>query len=129
VSLFISDGIEVARTERDIGIDLLVFEKNQTLNEQLTVLPVKLKAFGNRGFSLNEKKYKNMYMAYVWLNGNSSEAEVYLMSFEQAVDIARTSYYNKYKNVYTGSPKKTLVAEMQKYRCRPGYLSDLMNSL
>lgn len=128
VSLFVTDNIEVANPLRDNGIDLIAYTVKKTSTDKFKAIPIQLKTFTNRGFSLNEKKYKNMLMAYVWFATIPSKSEVYVMSFDDAVKIAKSEFYDKNKYVFNGKPSKQFLLDIQPYQCTPGYLKKLINT-
>lgn len=82
----VGDGIEVARPERDAGIDLIAF----TISPWRMV-PIQMKAATTASFSI-ERKYERvdrLVMVYVWNARSAGDAEFYAMTWRQAVAIGR----------------------------------------
>lgn len=125
---FVADNIEIAKPERDKGIDLIAYKSVGESNTLLAV-PVQLKAFSEFGFSLDERRYRNMLMAYVWHVAEPNKAEVFVMTFDQAVEAAQTPYFEKNRHLFVRNPSKKLLSSIEQYRCTPGYLSRLMDQL
>jgi hypothetical protein len=135
VSLFISDGIEVAMPMRDRGIDVIAFldlpEKGS-----FKAVPVQLKAFSQRGFGVYKKyeKFPDMLIAYLWFANEPLKAELYVLTYEQAVGIAdhlgwtKTISWTSNGSYITSKPSKELVGALEPYKYSPGKLADLIRN-
>lgn len=78
----VADGIEVARAERDAGIDLVAFTVSPW-----QMVPIQMKAASNAGFSIDRKyeRVGQLVMAYVWNAQSAGAAEFYAMTWLEAV--------------------------------------------
>jgi hypothetical protein len=82
------DGLEVARPERDAGIDLIAFRRNPW-----SAVPVQLKVLGKPGFNF-EPKYEHhcaLVFIYVWLDCS----EFYVLTWKQADDLITSLGYKR----------------------------------
>ncbi|HVX58570.1 MAG TPA: hypothetical protein VG964_02425 [Candidatus Saccharimonadales bacterium] len=120
VSLFIADNVEVATPLRDKGVDLIAYD-----SQTFRAVPVQLKTFSNTGFSLNEK-YKGMMLAYVWYASQPLKAEVYVMTYNQALEVAGSSFFEKHGKVAITKAGPRILSAIEPYKYRPGYLSNLI---
>lgn len=81
-------GIEVARPERDHGIDLIAF---LDLDEsgRFIACPLQMKATRRKSFDVHRRfgKFPNLLLVYVWSVGDSPVA--YCLTYPQAEEIAR----------------------------------------
>jgi hypothetical protein len=81
----VADGLEVARPERDSGIDLVAFT-----TRPWKVIPIQMKVATNAAFSVHRKyaHIDQLVMAYVWNARSAEHVEFYAMSWKAAVEIA-----------------------------------------
>ena len=86
--LFYKAGIEVAKPSRDKGVDLVAY-----MLDPFKAVPIQIKAASAKSFSVHQKyeRFPGLIMAYVWnlQDEKGSEVEVYLLTYEQAHDVAR----------------------------------------
>lgn len=93
ISRLIAAGFEVAEPLRDRGIDLIVYRDEN----DFSALPVQMKASTQESFSLDRKyeKFPNLLIAYVWNVNSGDQADVYLLTFEQALKVMDAKGYSK----------------------------------
>lgn len=135
VSLFISDGVEIAEPLRDRGIDLIAFQ-DLASEGKFRAVPVQLKAFSQRGFGVYKKyeKFPNMLIAYMWFVNEPLEATLYVLTYDQAVEIAdrlgwtKTTSWLTHGNYTTSNPSAALTKELEPYKYSPGQLAKLVFS-
>lgn len=124
-SFLIAGDVEVAKPERDNGIDLIAFICRD-LNS-FNAIPIQLKSASNKCFSI-DRKYQNipnLWMAYTWNAVNPEKAEVYLMKYALAISIGeKMGYTNTPTWINTGkysttSPSVRLTDFISEHRVAP----------
>jgi hypothetical protein len=95
VAAIVADGLEVARPERDKGIDLLAFSV-----DPWKVVPIQMKAAAHESFAVHHKYalVPGLVMAYVWHAATPGESVVYAMPYRKAVDVAEQLGWTKTKS-------------------------------
>jgi len=93
ISRLVAAGLEVAEPLRDKGIDLIVYWDESRFN----AAPLQMKASTHESFSLDRKyeKLTNLLIAYVWNVNAGDKGEVYLLTFEQALEVMEAKGYSK----------------------------------
>jgi hypothetical protein len=88
-SQLLKAGLEVARPERDKGIDLIVY-RDIDETHQFLAYPIQMKAATRAVFSLYPKyeKFSNLILAYVWNLGDSTRTKCFALTYAQALGIA-----------------------------------------
>ena len=107
------------------GVDLIVYSERDV--DEFVARPVQLKAFSGRGFSIDRKyaKTADLLMAYVWNIDAEAEPEVFVMTFEEAVELATevgftsTSSWIEHGKYAVTRPSESLVAALSRYRATP----------
>ncbi len=122
ISLLVSSGIEVARPERDRGVDLIAY-LDLDVERGFQALPLQLKAFSARGMSVNRKyeRLSDLHVVYAWHVREPAQAEFFCLSTAEAVAVANEMGWTRTeswrKGVYTtNSPPVRLVALLEPYR-------------
>ena len=87
-------GIEVARPERDQGIDLIAYIATDTI---FKARPLQLKAASNSSFSIHRKyeRFKNLLLVYLWGLQSDRPNETYALTFAEAVAVADSKGYTQ----------------------------------
>lgn len=90
-------GIEVARPERDRGIDLIAYVDQNTRIGKFIACPIQMKAATRAAFSLDRKyaKFPGLVLAYVWNVGNPSSATCFALTYREALGVARKMRFTK----------------------------------
>lgn len=130
VSLFTSDGVEVAMPQRDRGIDVIAYQ-DLTDTGNFVAVPVQLKAFSQRGFGVHKKyaKFPGLLIAYVWYASEPLKSSLYILSYSQAKSIAdelgwtNTPSWQDGGSYITNKPSTQLVNILEKYKYAPGKLA------
>jgi hypothetical protein len=78
-------GLEVARPERDHGVDLLVY-----LEDPWVARPIQLKAATGAVFSIDAKyaRLPDLLIAFVWYAGRAGEEEALALTYAEVLDVA-----------------------------------------
>lgn len=122
-SALVADGIEVARAERDAGIDLVAFTVSPW-----RMVPIQMKAATSAGFSIDRKyeRVDRLVMVYVWNAQSAGSAEFYAMTWLQAVAIGgslewtRTAPWIDRGYYSTTKPSARVREAMAPHRVAPG---------
>lgn len=136
VSACVADGLEVSQPLRDRGIDLIIFDDYARYG-RFSALPVQLKASSSRSFSVHAKyaKFPNLLMAYTWYSDNPVDAQLYVMTYQDAMGIAETSGWLRTSSWLEGggystqSPSKKIESLLLPYRYVPGRIKSIMEQL
>lgn len=91
VSQLIQGGIEVARPERDRGVDLIAYIETP----DFVACRIQVKVSSGSAFVVHREKYKGMLLVYVWHINNSSQTIAYAMTSAQACGIAKQMGWTK----------------------------------
>jgi hypothetical protein len=89
VSQLLRAGLEVARPERDRGIDLLVYTDLDKRLDDFVACPIQMKAASGEQFSVDRKyeKFRRMLLVYVLNLDDSAKTTAYAMTHSEAVAI------------------------------------------
>lgn len=104
-------GIEVARPERDRGVDLIAYVDLDSRVRDFIACPIQLKATSGAGFSLDPKyaKFPGLILAYVWNVAVYAETKCYALTWAEALAVAEQMGWTKTDSWRTGG------------KGRPGY--------
>jgi len=96
ISRLVAAGFEVAEPLRDKGIDLVVYRDGQG-SKDFAAYPIQLKASSHESFSLDKKyeRFPRLLIAYVWNVQAPERAEVYALTFSDAMKIMEQKGYAK----------------------------------
>lgn len=83
--------LEVARPERDRGIDLIAYLDLDPSASDFIACPIQVKASTGSMFSVHPKyeKFHRMLLVYVWNVSDSQQTVAYALTYEEALEIAR----------------------------------------
>jgi len=97
VSQLVRDGLEVARPERDRGVDLIAYLDLDETGGGFIACPIQMKAATSRQFGLARKyeKFSRILFAYVWNVHDPNEACAYALTYSEAFGIAEAMGYTK----------------------------------
>src|ERR1700681_4201880 len=90
-SELLRSGIEVARPERDRGVDLIAYVDRDARVGNFVACPIQMKAATNAVFSLDPKYagFPGLVLAYVWNVGNPSYTKCYALTYAEALTVGR----------------------------------------
>ena len=97
-------GLEVARPERDRGIDLIAY-RDLDEKQQFLAYPIQMKAFLNEVFSIDPKyeKFPRLILAYVWNLADLTLTKCFALTFKEALQVADEMEYTKTASWLTGA--------------------------
>jgi hypothetical protein len=101
-------GLEVAKPERDRGIDLIAYLDLDEVSGNFHACPIQMKAATGAVFSLNPKyaKFPRLILAYVWNLGESSKTTCFALTYSEALGVANEMGYTKTDSWQTGGRNK-----------------------
>jgi hypothetical protein len=90
VSQLVRDGLEVARPERDHGVDLIAYLDLDATGGGFTACPIQMKAATTSSFSLFQKytRFSRLLLAYVWHVREPDMACAFALSYSEAFAVA-----------------------------------------
>jgi hypothetical protein len=90
VSELVRDGLEVARPERDHGIDLIAYLDLDETGGGFVACPIQMKAATTEAFAISAKyaKFSRLLLVYVWHVDSFERACAFALSYSEAVDVA-----------------------------------------
>ncbi|MHB8391197.1 MAG: hypothetical protein ACYDBH_16705 [Acidobacteriaceae bacterium] len=91
VSQLIQGKIEVARPERDRGVDLIAYIETP----DFIACRIQVKVSSGPSFLVYREKYKGMLLAYVWNIDDSTKTMAYAMTSDEACKIAEAKGWSK----------------------------------
>jgi hypothetical protein len=97
-------GLEVARPERDRGIDLIVYSDLDHQVGDFIACPIQLKAHSDRSFSVHKKyeKFRRLLLVHVWDLDRSSDTRAYALTYAESVGVAEAMEWTKTDSWKTG---------------------------
>lgn len=100
-------GIEVARPERDRGIDLIAYVDLDDRVGDFTACPIQMKAATDQVFSLDPKyaKFPGLILAYVWHLADSSKTKCYALTYDEALRVAQRMEWTETDSWLRGGSK------------------------
>jgi hypothetical protein len=86
VSQLVSDGLEVARPERDRGVDLIAYLDLDEAGGGFVACPIQMKAARDRSFGIAQKyeKFNRLLFAHVWHASTPDKTEAYGLTYQEA---------------------------------------------
>lgn len=127
VSALVSDGLEVARPERDRGVDLIAY---LDLDEagRFVACPIQMKAATTASFSLHCKyeRIAQLLLVHVWYVTDPAQTCAYALRYDEAKGIAdemgwtRTESWRR-GGYSTTQPSQRLLTQLAPYRMEPKY--------
>lgn len=120
-------GLEVARPERDRGVDLIVYADRTPRVSAFVARPLQMKAAMESTFALDAKYriFPNLLLVYVWRLADPAQAITYAMDYDEALSIAEAMGWLKTpswleRGIYSNTtPGRKLVALMEPYIMTP----------
>lgn len=126
VSELLAASIEVARPERDRGIDLIAYLDRRGRDRTFRAIPIQMKASSAECFSINAKyrKTSGLIMAYIWHIATPDRAVTYAISYTQALQVASRMRYTNTESwrrgsYFTSRPSVKLRELLNKHRATP----------
>jgi hypothetical protein len=132
-------GLEVARPERDRGVDLIAYlDLDETVGD-FVACPIQVKAASTRMFGIDPKyeRFPRMLLVYVWNVNDSQLTAAYAMTYEEALGIATKMQWTETDSWKTGGKggrrrytvttvgeNSTLWTLLQEYRMSPRHWKD-----
>jgi hypothetical protein len=97
--------VEVARPERDRGIDLIAYLDRDADAGQFIACPIQMKAATKACFSLDPKyqKFCQLLLVYIWNLGNPSETTCFALTYKEAETVAKTMRYTETRSWIDGA--------------------------
>jgi hypothetical protein len=122
-------GVEIARPERDRGIDLIAYVDLDVRVQSFVACPIQMKAATGAVFSLDPKyaRFPGLILAYVWYLGDSSRTTSFALTYAEALRIAEEMGWtkteswlqggrNKHRGYSTTAPSKRLKELLNPYQ-------------
>jgi hypothetical protein len=127
VGELLRDGLEVARPERDRGIDLIAYVDLDQAGGHFVACPIQVKAHTTSAFAVDRKyeRFPGLLLAYLWNVVDLTRIEAYCLSYSEAVQIAEAMGWTKTASwaagIYsTTRPSERLRGLLQRHRMGPG---------
>jgi len=127
VSQLVRDELEVARPERDRGVDLIAYLDLDETAGGFIACPIQMKAATTSSFSLFQKytKFPRLLLAYVWYVHDPDRECAYALSYIEALGVAEqmgwTSTLSWQRAGYsTTRPSKRLLDLLNPYLMHAG---------
>lgn len=123
----IRQGFEVARPNRDRGIDLIIYSDNP--DQPFAAVPIQLKASSGTAFGSFRKyeKFNNLILAYVW--NILDEPRFFLLTHDETVqfvpDFNGLSWQKNKKYTWSNVPKK-MEEQLASYENRWNLIHDML---
>jgi len=124
IAQLLQAGLEIARPERDRGIDLIAYLDLDESVADFIACPIQVKAASTSMFGLDPKyeKFPRMLLAYVWNVGDSTQTTAYALTYQEALGVADKMGWTKTDSWITGGKHQrrgytvTSVGEKSKLR-------------
>lgn len=128
VSQLVRDGLEVARPERDRGVDLIAYLDLDQAGGGFVATPIQMKAATKATFSIAKKyeKFSGMLFAHVWKAHEPQHASTYALTYGEALRVAEEMGWTATKSwtikgrYETTQPSRRVLDLLEPYLMRPG---------
>jgi hypothetical protein len=127
VTQLVRDGVEVARPERDRGVDLVAYLDLDETQGGFVACPIQMKAATNRSFGVFRKyeRFTHLMLVYVWHVQDPSQVCAYALSIGEALEIAEAMDWTKTESwrrsgYSTTQPSKRLLNHLEPHLMKPG---------
>lgn len=125
--LLLRDGLEVARPERDRGVDLIAYIDLDDAGGPFLACPIQVKAHARAAFAIDRKyeKFPSLLLAFLWNVVEPSRLEAFCLTYPEAVQVATalgwTATPSWSSGIYSTTRPSARVREMlQVHRMTPG---------
>jgi len=111
ISELVAADLEVSIPLRDRGVDLIAYRELSASTERFVAIPIQMKASSKEAFSIDEKYQRtcNLLIAYVWGVRAPELTATYVLTHQEAMDIAREMKWKFTDGQFTtSSPGKKL---------------------
>ncbi len=133
VAQLVADGLEVARPERDRGIDLIAYLDDG----RFRAVPILLKAATGRRFELMRKYERlgpRLLLAFAWNIRNPSKTSGYALTYREALKVAKALGWTKTASweragCSSQRPSARVVELLEPYRMGPGHWAQKISEL
>ncbi|HEY2389961.1 MAG TPA: hypothetical protein VGK22_02205 [Candidatus Angelobacter sp.] len=105
MSQLLQAGLEVAKPERDRGIDLVVYlDLDKTVGD-FVACPIQIKSARERSFGLDPKykRFPRLLLVQIWHVEESHKTEAFAMTYVEALGVARKMGWTKTASWKTGA--------------------------
>ncbi len=127
VGELLRDGLEVARPERDRGIDLIAYVDLDQAGGRFVACPIQVKAHTSSAFAVDRKyeRFPGLLLVYLWNVLDLTRIEAYCLSYTEAVRVAEAMGWTKTASwsagIYsTTRPSERLKHLLHRHRMAPG---------
>ena len=127
VGELLRDGLEVARPERDRGVDLIAYIDLDHPGGPFLACPIQVKAHTRAAFAVDRKyeRFRGLLLAYVWNVSEVNQVEAYCLSYAEAFRVADDMGWTKTASwdsgIYsTTRPSSRLRRLLEQHRMGPG---------
>src|SRR5712692_3281368 len=127
VGELLRDGLEVARPERDRGVDLVAYIDLDQAGGPFLACPIQVKAHTCAAFAVDRKyeRFHGLLIAYLWNVLELNHVETYCLSYAEAFKVADdmgwTATASWDAGIYsTTRPSSRLRGQLEQYRMGPG---------
>ncbi|HKK13407.1 MAG TPA: hypothetical protein VKA14_01965 [Gammaproteobacteria bacterium] len=133
VNGFLAAGIDLARPQRDRGVDLIAYADLATESPRFRARPIQMKASSGEQFSVDSKyqKISDLILAFVWHAGES-EGPIFALPYPEALRIGDAMGWTETRSwleggKYTTSrPPGRLKEMLAPYRTTPARWRELL---
>jgi len=122
ISQLVRDDLEVARPERDRGVDLIAYLDLDETGGSFVACPIQMKVATYRSFGLDKKyaKFSRLLLVHVWHVHEPDNARAYALTYEEALAVAERMGWTqtaswKRSRYDTTRPSNRLVALLEPY--------------
>jgi hypothetical protein len=126
VSVLVSDGLEVARPERDRGVDLIAYLDIDQAH-RFVACPIQMKAATTASFSLFSKyeRIAQLLLVHVWYVTDPDQACAYALRYDEAKKVADEMGWTGTDSWLRGGysttrPSQRVRMLLEPYRMKPG---------
>ena len=105
MSQLLQAGLEVAKPERDRGVDLVVYLDLDKGVGDFIACPIQIKAASERSFGLDPKykRFPRLLLVQIWHVTESHKTQAFAMTYAEAFRIARKMGWTKTDSWKTGA--------------------------
>jgi hypothetical protein len=123
IELLFRARVEVARPERDHGVDLIAYIDHQKGPQPLIVRPIQLKVASHEQFSIDDKyaSITNLIIIFIWHVREVEKCDIYALTHPETLSVVPKSWTHSDAwikgHYYTQNrPSKELKERLERYR-------------
>jgi hypothetical protein len=135
VGVLLRDGLEVARPERDRGVDVIAYIDLPESGGWFVACPIQMKAYSGAGFSVEAKyqRFPGLLIAHLWNVADPATFDSYCLTYQESLDVANQMAWTATASWKSGAysttnPSRRLRGFLGRHKMEPGKWAEKVRS-